>query len=81
MALRRLPNEVAQVKLSLEMAKRSPKTAEYHVISTIFVILSVYWNVLCLFKVWQCAEASSSESVATMEHFNRSIKTIYSRSR
>jgi hypothetical protein len=35
MALRRLPTEVAQIKLPLEMAKWSSKTAEYHVISII----------------------------------------------
>jgi hypothetical protein len=41
MALRRLPTEVAQIKLPLEMAKWSSKTAKYHVILIIVVILSV----------------------------------------
>jgi hypothetical protein len=40
MALRRLPTEVAQLNLPLEMAKWSSKTAEYHVISIVLVILS-----------------------------------------
>jgi hypothetical protein len=48
MALRRLPIEVAQVELSLEMAKRSPKNAENHVISIVFVVLSVFSECLVL---------------------------------
>jgi hypothetical protein len=48
MALRRLPNEVAQIKLSLEMAKMRPNTTEYHIITIVFVVRSVFSECLVL---------------------------------
>jgi hypothetical protein len=43
-----LPNEVAPIKLPLEMAKMRPNTTEYHNITIVFVVRSVFSECLVL---------------------------------